>query len=171
MANVYDLFTADKHVVCESSLLKATVTGHIYSLKAHKQMDNGSIVARGAWAEAQVFNSKDYAEGEAPLLVLTTPIGYNSDRRTYQDECYFFNAQGEIMRAYELCEGDIFTVSDIAITALAGAPVVGNYVAVEGGLYAEAADAPATGFVGQIVEKVSYTNRDAYRILVVKTGV
>ena len=171
MANVYDLFTANKHVVCESSLLKATATGHIYSLKAHKQMDNGSIVARGTWAGAQVFNSKDYANGEAPLLVLTTPIGYNSDRRTYQDECYFFNAKDEIMRAYELCEGDIFTVSDIAITALSTAPVVGNYVAVDGGLYAEAADAPSTGFVGQIVEKVSYTNRDAYRILVVKTGV
>lgn len=171
MANVYDLFTADKHVVCESSLLKSTITGHIYSLKAHKQMDNGSIVARGAWVEAQVFDSKDYVEGEAPLLVLTTPIGYNSDRRTYQDECYFFNAQGEIMRAYELCEGDIFTVSDIAITALADAPVVGNYVAIDGGLYAEAADAAEAGFVGQIVEKVSYTNRDAYRILVVKTGV
>ena len=171
MANVYDLFTADKHVVCESSLLKATVTGHIYSLKAHKQMDNGSIVCRGAWAEAQVFNSKDYVEGEAPLLVLTTPIGYNSDRKTSKDECYFFNAQGEIMRAYELCEGDIFTVSDIAITALAGAPVVGNYVGIANGLYAEAADAADAGFVGQIVEKVSYTNRDAYRILVVKTGV
>lgn len=171
MANVFDRIVGDKHVVCESSLLKATGTGHILSLKAHKDMDNGSIVSRGAWVEAQVFESKNYVEGESPLLVLTTPIGYNSDRRSYQDECYFFNAAGEIMRAYELCENDIFTVSDIAITALGTAPVIGNYVSVSDGMYVEAASAGSAGFVGQIVEKVNYTNSTSYRILVVSTGV
>ena len=65
----------------------------------------------------------------------------------------------------------IFTVSDIAITALADAPVVGNYVSVSDGMYVEAASAGAAGFVGQIVEKVNYTNSVSYRILVVSTGV
>ena len=75
------------------------------------------------------------------------------------------------MRAYELSVGDIFTVSSDAITALASAPVIGNYVSVAtGGLYTEAASAGATGFVGQIIEKVTYTNSVSYRILVVKTG-
>lgn len=170
MANVFDNIQGVEHVVCESSLLKATTTGHILSLIAHKDLDNGSIVSRGTWAGDQVFNAKDYAEGEAPLLVLTTPIGYNSDRKYYQEEKYFYNKTGEIMRAYELCENDIFTVSDIAITALAEAPVIGNYVSVQDGLFVEAA-AAGTGFVGQIVEKVNYTNSVSYRILVVKTGV
>ncbi len=169
--NVFDNIQGVEHVVAESSLLKATTTGHILSLVAHKDLDNGSIVSRGNWVGAQVFNAKDYAEGEAPLLVLTTPIGYNSDRKHYLEEKYFYNKAGETMRAYELFENDIFTVSAPAITALATEPVVGNYVSVQDGLFVEAASAGDTGFVGQIVEKVNYTNSVSYRILVVKTGV
>lgn len=168
--NVFDEINATKHVVAESSLIKATTTGHIYSLKAITDTDNGSIVARGDFEEEQVFKAKAYAAGEQPLFVLTPPIGYNSDRRSYQDECYFYNKTGEVMRAYELSVGDIFTVSSDAITALSGAPVLKNYVSVENGLYKEAAAAGATGFVGQIIEKVTYTNSVSYRILVVKTG-
>ena len=171
MANVFDNIVGTEHVVAESSLLKATITGHIYSLEAIADTDNGSIVARGDWKEAQVFAAKTYADGDAPLFVLTPPMGYNSDRRSYQEERYFYNAKGERMRVYELCEGDIFTVSANAITALATDPVVGNYVSVDGGLYKEAAAAGAKGFVGQIVEKVNYTNSVSYRILVVSTGV
>lgn len=169
--NVFDEINVAKHVVAESSLIKATSTGHIYSLRAIANTDNGSIVSRGAFEEEQIFKAKAYAAGEQPLFVLTPPIGYNSDRRSYQDECYFYNKTGEVMRAYELCEGDIFTVSSEAITALADAPVIGNYVSVAtGGLYTEAANAGATGFVGQIIEKVNYTNSVSYRIFVVKTG-
>lgn len=175
MANVFDNIQADKHVVCESSLLKSTIVGHIYSLKMISDTDNGSIVARGEWdsstPDGQVFLAKAYAEGDAPLLVLTPPIGYNSDRKYYTDEAYFYNATGEIARAYELCEGDIFTVSEDAITKLGAEVVVGNYVSVDGGLYKEADSKPAAGFAGQILDKVNYTNSVSYRILVVGTGV
>ena len=169
--NVFDEINVTKHVVAESSLIKATSTGHIYSLRAIANTDNGSIVSRGAFEEEQIFKAKAYAAGEQPIFVLTPPIGYNSDRRSYQDECYFYNKTGEVMRAYELCEGDIFTVSSEAITALADAPVIGNYVSVDSGLYKEAATAGTSGFVGQIIEKVNYTNSVSYRIFVVKTGV
>lgn len=168
--NVFDNIVGIEHVVAESSLIKATTTGHIYSLKCQKAYDNGSIVCRGPWIEAQIFETKDYAEGETPLFILTPPIGYNSDRKFYQDEKYFYNEAGEVARAYELHEGDIFTVSAMAITALASEPVIGNYVSIADGLYEEAASA-GTGFVGQIVEKVNYTNSVSYRILVVSTGV
>ena len=171
MENVLDQIVGTEHVVAESSLLKSTISGHIYRLEALADTDNGSIVSRGEWIEPQVFKAKNYTAGEQPLFVLTPPLGYNSDRRTYQDEKYFYNAQGERMRAYELCEGDIFTVSANAITPLAADPVVGNYVSVDSGLYKEAAEAGETGFVGQIVEKVNYTNSVSYRILVVSTGV
>lgn len=169
--NVFDKIVGAKHVVAESSLLKATEVGHILSMKCQKDLDNGSIVTRGDWIEAQIYKTADYAAGKKPYLVLTPPIGYNSDRRSYQDECYFYNATGEVARCYELHVDDIFTVSADAITALATDPVVGNYVSVEGGLYKEAASAGQTGFVAQIVEKVNYTNSTSYRLHVVSLGV
>lgn len=171
MANVFDNIVGAKHCVAESSLLKATEVGHILSMSCHKDLDNGSIVTRGEFIEEQVFKTADYAAGKKPFLVLTTPIGYNSDRKSYQDEQYFYNAAGEIARCYELHVDDIFTVSEAAITALASAPVVGNYVSVEGGLYKEAASAGDSGFVAQIIEKVNYTNSTSYRLHVVSLGV
>lgn len=164
MANVFDNVKADKHVVCESSLLKATGCGHIYSLKCHKDLDNGSIVSVGDWATAQVFNSKDFAAGERPILVLTPPLGYNSDRREYQNECYFYNAKDEIARGYELHIGDIFTVS---ADAFSGSPEVGKFVDAS---YTVAEDAGADGFVGEIVEKVVYSNSVSYRVYVRSIG-
>lgn len=169
--NVFDKIVGAKHVVAESSLLKATEVGHILSMKCQKDLDNGSIVTRGDWIEAQIYKTADYAAGKKPYLVLTPPIGYNSDRRSYQDECYFYNATGEVARCYELHVDDIFTVSSDAITAIATDPVVGNYVSVEGCLYKEAASAGQTGFVAQIVEKVNYTNSTSYRLHVVSLGV
>lgn len=170
--NVFDNISVNKHVVAESSLIKSVQTGHILSLKAIANTDNGSIVARGDWdsdtPDGQVFKAKAYAAGEKPYLVLTTPIGYNSDRKYYNDECYFYNATGEIMRAYELTEDDIFTVSEDAIT---GTPTVGKYVTVgSDGLYTPATSAPGTGIVLQVLAKVNYTNSVSYRINVVKTG-
>ena len=41
MANVFDKITGTEHVVAESSLLKATVAGHIYSLEMIADTDNG----------------------------------------------------------------------------------------------------------------------------------
>lgn len=164
MANVFDNIVGAKHAVCESSLLKATGCGHIYSLKCHEDLDNGSIVSVGDWVEAQVFNSKEYAAGTRPILVLTPPIGYNSDRREYQDECYFYNAKDEIARGYELNEGDIFTISE---DAFEGTPEVGKFVDAT---YTVADAAGDAGFVGEIVEKVFYTTSVSYRVCVRSIG-
>ena len=171
MANVFDKIVGAKHVVAESSLLKATGAGHILSMKCQKDLDNGSIVTRGDWIEAQLYKTADYAAGKKPYLVLTPPLGYNGDRRSYQDECYFYNANGEVARCYELYVDDIYTVSADAITALSTDPVVGHYVTISNGLYQEAAEAPGTGIVLQIVEKVNYTNSTSYRLHVVSLGV
>ena len=114
--------------------------------------------------EAQVFESKEYVEGEHPVFVLTPPIGYNSDRREYQDEQYFYNAKDEIARAYELHVGDIFTVSDIIFE---GTPEVGKFI--DAGYVV--ADAAGTGFVGEIVEKVIYSQSVSYRVVVRSLGV
>lgn len=164
MANVFDNIQGKKHVVAESSLLKATEVGHIYSLRMHEDMDNGSIVSVGDWVEAQVYASKDFEKGTRPVFILTPPLGYNSDRREYQDECYFYNAKDEIARGYELNDGDIFTVSEIAFD---GNPEVGKFIDAA---YTVADAAGADGFVGEIVEKVVYTNSVSYRVCVRSIG-
>lgn len=172
--NVFDNIKATRHVVAESTRLKATHVGHIYDLKAIGDTDNGSIVARGDYlakknstADRQLFAAKAYTAGAKPYLVLTTPIGYNSDRKFYQEECWFYNATGEIMRAYELYDDDEYTISSEGFT---GSPAVGKYVSIVSGLYKVEASAPSSGFVGQIVDEIKYTNGTSYLIHVVSTG-
>ena len=163
MANVYDLVRGDAHVVAESSRLKATTVGHIYDLKVAKDTDNGTIVAVGAHVEGQVFAAKDYAAGDRPYLILTSPLAYNG-RKAWSDEKYFYNAKDEIARAYELHVDDIYTVSKDAFD---GEPAVGKYVDSK---YKVAETAGSTGFVGLITEEVIYTNSEAYRIRVISLG-
>ena len=160
MANVFDRVSGTAHVVAESSKLKATVAGHIVDLKMVADTDNGTIVAIGDHVEGQVFKADTYAAGKAPYLVLTPPLAYNG-KKAWSDEKYFYNAQGEIARAYELHKDDIFTVSADAFT---GSPAVGKYV---DSTYT-VADATTNihGFVGEIIEEVTYTNSTSYRILV-----
>lgn len=163
MANVFDLVKGDAHVVAESSRLKATTAGHIYDLKVAKDTDNGTIVAVGAHVEGQVFAAKDYAAGDKPYILITPPFAYNG-KKAWSDEKYFYNAKDEIARAYELYVGDIFTIS---ADAFDGEPEVGKYVDSK---YAVAAEAGASGFVGEIIEEVNYTNSISYRIRVVSIG-
>ena len=161
MANVYDLATGAVHAVCESSRLKATTAGHLYDLKCHKALDNGTVVGVGAHEEGQVFNAKDYAAGDIACLILTPPFAYNG-KKYQSEEKFFYNAAGEIARAYELHVGDIYTISE---AGLKGTPVVGHHIDATNTV-AEAAG--STGYVGEIIEEVSYSNGAAYRILVKK---
>lgn len=160
MANVFDLVKGDAHVVAESSRLKATVAGHIYDLEMIDDTDNGTIVALGAHVEGQVYKAKAYATGDKPYFILTPPLAYNG-KKSWSDEKYFYNAKGEIARAYELNIDDIFTVSDDAFT---GEVAVGKYIDAT---YAIKDAAPETGFAGEIIEEVNYTNSVSYRVRVV----
>ena len=158
--NVFDNIQGTAHVVAESSRLKATTAGHIYDLEMIEDTDNGTIVAVGAHVAGQVFKAKTYAAGDTPYLVLTSPLAYNG-KKAWSDEKYFYNAQGEIARAYELHKDDIFTVSADAFT---GSPEVGKYV--DSTYTVAEATTNIHGFVGEIIEEVTYTNSTSYRILV-----
>ena len=57
-----------------------------------------------------------------------------------------------------------FTLSADAFT---GSPAVGKYVDAT---YTVKDSAPATGFVGEIIEEVTYTNGTGHRILVRETN-
>ena len=160
MANVFDLVKGTAHVVAESSRLKATTAGHIYDLEMIADTDNGTIVAIGTHVEGQVYKAKAYATGDKPYLVLTPALAYNG-KKAWSDEKYFYNAKGEIARAYELHVDDIYTISADAFT---GTPAVGKFVDAT---YAIKDTKPSTGFVGEIIEEVNYTNSVSYRIRVV----
>ena len=157
--NVFDNIKGTEHVVAESSRLKATTAGHIVDLKMTANTDNGSIVAIGAHVEGQVFEAAAYAEGKTPYLVLTPPLAYNG-KKVWSDEKYFYNAKDEIARAYELHVDDIYTVSAKAFDK---APEIGNFVGAD---YKVVAEAPATGFAGEVIEEVNYTNSTSYRVIV-----
>lgn len=163
MANVFDLVKGTAHVVAESSRLKATTAGHIYDLEMIEDTDNGTIVAIGAHVEGQLYKAKAYAEGDKPYFILTPPLAYNG-KKAWSDEKYFYNAKGEVARAYELHVDDIFTISEDAFT---GTPEVGKFV---NATYTVADEAGAAGFVGEIIEEVNYTNSVSYRVRVVSLG-
>ena len=163
MANVFDLVTGKEHVVAESSRLKATGAGHIYDLEMIEDTDNGTIVALGAHVEGQLYKAKAYAAGDKPYFILTPPLAYNG-KKAWSAEKYFYNAKGEVARAYELYVDDMFTLSEDAFT---GTPAVGKYVDAT---YAITDAAPESGFVGEIFEEVNYTNSVSYRVRVVSLG-
>ena len=164
MANVFDLVKGTEHVVAESSRLKATTAGHIYDLEMIADTDNGTIVALGEHVEGQLYKAKAYVAETKPYLVLTPPLAYNG-KKGWSDEKYFYNATGEVARAYELYVDDMYTLSEDAFT---GTPAVGKFVDAT---YAIKDTAPSTGFVGEIFEEVNYTNSVSYRIRVVSLGV
>ena len=122
--------------------------------------DNGKIVAIGGHVEGQLYKAKAYATGDKPYLVLTPPLAYNG-KKAWSDEKYFYNAEGEVARAYELYVDDIYTVSKAAFT---GTPEVGKFVDAT---YAVANSATEGAFAAEIIEEVNYTNSVSYRLRVV----
>lgn len=135
------LASVTKHGVAESTKLKATECGHIYNVKADKNLDNGTIVAKNAYLERDIYSAKDSEVYSATsgseagfegvirevaangnfivevirpadaLLVLTVPGSYISSPARFAAEDQFYNAKDSIMRCYELVVGDEFAVS------------------------------------------------------------
>ena len=149
MASNYTNFltTATKHAVAGSSKLKATTAGHIYNIQIAKDMDNGSIVAKGDYVKPDIYKAKDstgfagvildqaangnwYVEVTTPgdaLLVLQVPLIYEEYTTAMQHESNFYNANGDVVRAYELYAGDIFELSK---EGFSGTPAKGKTLTV-----------------------------------------
>lgn len=123
---------AEKHAVAGSSKLKATQCGHIYNILIEEDLDNGSIVAKGDYVKPETYKAKEstgfkgkildkaangnwYVEVEEPgdaLLVLQVPVLYEEYTTALKHESNFYNATGDIVRAYELYTGDVFELSE-----------------------------------------------------------
>ena len=140
MASNFQKFmaTAEKHAVAGSSKLKATIAGHIYNIQIEEDLDNGSIVAKGDYIKPETYKAKDStgfkgkvldkAAGDA-LLVLQVPMLYEEYTTALKHESNFYNANGDIVRAYELYVGDIFEVS---AEGFSGTPAKESAVTVTG---------------------------------------
>lgn len=142
-----NFFNFSKHAVAGSSKLKATVAGHIYSVKIDEDLDNGSILAKDAWLAPEYYSAKDstgfagviveqaangnwYVEVTEPgdaLLVLQVPMIYEEYTTQCQHESNFYNEAGDIVRCYELVKGDIF---ELSAEGFNGDPVKGATVSV-----------------------------------------
>lgn len=137
----YGTISLTKHAVCfPSKVLAGSMGAHIYNITLTTDADNGNIIGRGSYnsfdnyAEAacpegftglivdQAANGNWYVEvtavpstGEA-LLVYNSPIIPYESPRELADLSNFYNAAGEVVKAYVLTVGDIFEVSDEAFT-------------------------------------------------------
>ncbi len=159
-----------KHVIAESSLLKATRTGRIVNLIADEDVDNGKLVTKEGYVKPEVYTMGTPEKGSEVYLTLQVPLIYEAYTSLDQAEYNFYNAKGECVRCYPLEKNDIFTVSEIGIAAADESPVVGNLVVADGKDIKEvdpATDTSEYGFVGKIIEKVGGTIVK-YRIEVIK---
>lgn len=129
--------TIAKHATAGVSKLLATYGGaHIYNVTLSTAADNGNIIGRGAmvsldnYAEAapttfkgkvvwQAANKNWYVEvieAKNALLVYNVPMIECECSHKVQREENFYNAAGDVVRAHELKEGDIFEVSAAAFS-------------------------------------------------------
>ena len=133
MASNFQKFmaTAEKHAVAGSSKLKATIAGHIYNIQIEEDLDNGSIVAKGDYIKPETYKAKD-STGFAGVVLDKAANGnwyveVKSPGDALKHESNFYNANGDIVRAYELYVGDVFEVSS---EGFSGTPTKGATVTV-----------------------------------------
>lgn len=166
-----DIMNAN-HIVCESTNILSTNFGggHIYSIAIDEDMDNGLLVARAEYAaeeyEDEVWNMKEYAAGDEPLLLLNPPLMPMTELRGYNTEDRFYNAKGDRVRAYTLRLGDRITLSENAFDA---APAEKQYVTFDAAAKQYVVgDAKTEGqFCAQVLTKIYRTNMVMYKIQVV----
>lgn len=143
-------YTIAQHAVAAPAKVLASQGGkHIYNVKLTSDVDNGNFVARGAWQSLDLYaqaaaagmegivreqaaNGNYYVEITKPgtaLFVYNVPMIAEEWTNKFKKESNFYNKSGEIVRAYELAEGDIVEISKEGFTAV---PSVGDTVQTSG---------------------------------------
>lgn len=166
-----DIINAN-HIVCESTNILSTNFGggHIYSIAISEDMDNGLLVARADYVaeeyEDEVWNMKEYAAGDEPLLLLNPPLLPMTELKGYSTEDRFYNAKGDRVRAYTLRVGDRITLSEDAFDV---APEAKKYVTYDAGAkqYVVGDSKTEGQFCAQVLTVIPRTNMMMYKIQVV----
>lgn len=166
-----DIINAN-HIVAESTNILSTNFGggHIYSIAIDEDMDNGLLVARAEYADAEyedeVWNAKKYAAGDEPLLLLNPPTMPFTELQGYATEDRFYNAKGDRVRAYTLRIGDRFSLSEVAFDT---APEAKQYVTYDAASkqYVVGESKTEGEFCAQVLTKILRTNITMYKLQVV----
>lgn len=132
-----------------AKVLAANGGKHIYNVLLSDDCDNTNFIARDEWLDLELYSEKPasnftgvvrgqaangnyYVEVVTPgdaLFVYNVPIIEEEFTNNFKKESNFYNQAGDIVRAYELAEGDILEISEAGFT---GTPVVGNSVSLSG---------------------------------------
>lgn len=125
-------YTIEKHAVAFPSKVLARNGGkHIYNIQLTADHDNGQLIGKGDFihldlykeAVAPVFagvilgqaaNGNQYVEVTADtdaLFIYQQPITAETWTNEFKMERNFYNAKGDVVRAYELAKGDVIEVS------------------------------------------------------------
>ena len=132
-----------------AKVLAAEGGKHIYNILLENDCDNTNFIARDEWLSLDLYSEKAattfsgivrekaangnyYVEVVNPgdaLFVYNVPIIEEDWTNSFKKESNFFNAAGDIVRAYELAVGDVLEISEAGFTA---APTVGATVSLSG---------------------------------------
>lgn len=155
----------EKHGVAEVSDMLATTAGHIENVRAAEDIDNGSFISIAGFEAGDVWTMKKPVTTEAIYLVASsedTKEDFFPKARAVEN---FYNAKGEVVRAYQLFARDKFALSKEAF-ADGAEPAVGKYLDFSKGYKAAiAAEAPTAGPVAKIYD---IATNGRFRIVVEK---
>lgn len=145
MAIKYEI---EKHAVAfPSKLLAQTYGAHILNVQLTDACDNGNLVGIGEFVDLDLYeeaaattfegkiqkqaaNGNWYVEVVNPgdsYFVYMQPFIAEEWTNKWKAESNFYNAAGDVVRAYQLCKHDVFEVSAEGFT---GTPVAGASVSV-----------------------------------------
>ena len=143
-------YTIESHAWgAPAKVLSALGGKHIYNVLLSDDCDNTNFIARDEWLSLDLYSEKAattfsgivreqaangnyYVEVVNPgdaLFVYNVPIIEEEWTNSFKKESNFYNAAGDVVRAYELAVGDILEISDAGFTAT---PTVGATVSLSG---------------------------------------
>ena len=132
-----------------AKVLAAEGGKHIYNVLLSDDCDNTNFIARDEWLSLDLYSEKAattfsgivreqaangnyYVEVVNPgdaLFVYNVPIIEEEWTNSFKKESNFYNAAGDVVRAYELAVGDVLEISEAGFTAT---PTVGATVSLSG---------------------------------------
>ena len=143
-------YTIESHAWgAPAKVLAAEGGKHIYNVLLSDDCDNTNFIARDEWLSLDLYSEKAattfsgivrekaangnfYVEVVNPgdaLFVYNVPVIEEDWTNSFKKESNFYNAAGDVVRAYELAVGDVLEISEAGFTA---APTVGATVALSG---------------------------------------
>lgn len=130
-------YTISEHVWGAPAKVLAREGGkHIYNVQLSADTDNCTFIARDAWLGLDLYSDKAattfsgvvrekaangnwYVEVVDPgdaLFVYQVPMIEEEYNNRFKKESNFYNAKGDVVRCYELAEGDILEISAAGFT-------------------------------------------------------